>query len=61
MLPNKEYYQLGFEHPIIKTYYNILVQVATLLGADTEVAETDMWNLIDFEMKLADVSCSFVL
>ena len=55
MLPSAEYYQHGFDHPIIKTYYNILVQVSVLLGADGETAKQDMKNLILFEMELANI------
>ena len=61
MLPNADYYMLGFNHPIIKTYYNILVEVALLLGADKEVALKDMHDLIEFEMHLANVSNSFFI
>ena len=55
MLPNIEYYLLGFEHPIIQTYYKILVDVSMLLGAEETLAKKDMRDLIDFEMKLAKV------
>ena len=27
MLPSLEYYQLGFNHPIIQSYYNVLLNV----------------------------------
>ena len=57
MLPNAEYYLLGFNHPIIQTYYKILVDVSLLLGAEEGRAKKDMKDLIQFEMKLANVSC----
>lgn len=55
MLPNTEYYLLGFEHPIIQTYYKILVDVSMLLGAEEATAKKDMRDLIEFEIKLAKV------
>ena len=32
LLPSAEYYQLGFNHPIMQSYFNVLMNVATLLG-----------------------------
>ena len=55
LLPSAEYYQLGLNHPIIQSYYNVLINVATLLGADPAKAKKDMKELIEFEMHLADV------
>ena len=55
MLPSLEYYQLGFNHPIIQSYYNVLLNVATLLGADPQIAKKEMKELIEFEMNLASV------
>ena len=56
LLPSAEYYQLGFNHPIIQSYYNVLFNVATLLGADPALAKREMKDLIEFEMNLASVS-----
>ena len=36
LLPAADYYKLGFEHPILQTYYKLLVDTAKLLGADTQ-------------------------
>ena len=55
LLPSAEYYQLGFDHPIIQSYYNVLFNVATLLGADPTLAKREMKDLIEFEMNLASV------
>ena len=55
LLPSAEYYQLGFNHPIIQSYYNVLFNVATLLGADPALAKREMKDLIEFEMNLASV------
>jgi membrane metallo-endopeptidase-like protein 1 len=58
LLPSAEYYQLGLGHPIMQTYYNLLVNVATLLGADRSRAKREMKELIEFESELASVSSS---
>ena len=47
---------MGFDHPIIQSYYNVLFNVATLLGADPTLAKREMKDLIEFEMNLASVS-----
>ena len=57
MLASAEYYQLGLSHPIMQTYYNILVNVATMMGADIQIAKKDMKDLLEFEIELARVSC----
>ena len=46
---------MGFDHPIIQSYYNVLFNVATLLGADPTLAKREMKDLIEFEMNLASV------
>ena len=56
MLASAEYYQLGLSHPIMQTYYNILVNVATMMGADIQIAKKDMKDLLEFEIELARVS-----
>ena len=55
MLASAEYYQLGLSHPIMQTYYNILVNVATMMGADIQIAKKDMKDLLEFEIELARV------
>ena len=55
MLHSAEYYQLGLNHSIMHTYYNILVKVATMMGADKQRAQKDMKDLLKFEIKLAGV------
>ena len=60
-LPSAEYYELGFNHPIIQAYYNVLLNVATLLGAEPLAAKREMKDLIEFEMNLASVSFFMLL
>ena len=59
-MPSAEYYELGFNHPIIQAYYNVLLNVATLLGAEPLAAKREMKDLIEFEMNLASVSRFFL-
>ena len=58
LLPSAEYYLLGLGHPIMQTYYNLLVNVATLLGSDKTRAKREMKELIEFEIELASVKAS---
>ena len=59
MLASAEYYQLGLSHPIMQTYYNILVSVAKMMGADDKIAKKDMKDLLEFEIELAKVVLLF--
>jgi membrane metallo-endopeptidase-like protein 1 len=61
LLPSAEYYLLGLGHPIMQTYYNLLVNVATLLGADRNRAKREMKELIEFEIELAAVNKNLFL
>ncbi len=55
LLPSSDYYKLGFGHPIMQTYYHMVVDVAVLLGAEPDRARDEMRKLIDFETELAGV------
>ncbi|KAG1679371.1 Neprilysin-2 [Nymphon striatum] len=46
----------GLTDPVIEDYYNILVKIATTLGARSEVAKKDMLEVIGFEIFLANIS-----
>jgi neprilysin len=52
---SQEYLVKGHEDPIVKTYYNYMVDTAILYGADLERAEKEMMDSLNFEMKLANV------
>eukprot|EP00095_Tigriopus_kingsejongensis_P001687 maker-scaffold1658_size31987-snap-gene-0.9 protein:Tk01687 transcript:maker-scaffold1658_size31987-snap-gene-0.9-mRNA-1 annotation:"endothelin-converting enzyme 1" len=54
-LGSAEYYSLGISHPFIESYYNILQNIATTLGADSDTAQKDMRNLITFETALSKI------
>ena len=53
VLPSSEYYHQGIDHPIMKAYQNILTNIAILLGAKKEKAESDMHDVIAFEIELS--------
>jgi len=55
VLPSAEYYHQGINHPIMKAYKEILVNVGELLGADRATAEHDMQQVIDFEIQLSKI------
>ena len=56
VLPSPEYYHQGIDHPIMRAYQEILTNIAVLLGAGRDQAETDMHAVIAFEIKLSTVS-----
>lgn len=43
-------------HPLVKAYYEYMVDICTILGADRKKAEKDMWQVLQFEIQLANVS-----
>ncbi len=55
LLPSSDYYKLGFAHPVMQTYYNMVVDVATVLGADPARAKREVRKLVDFETELAEI------
>ena len=55
LLPSSDYYKLGFAHPVMQTYYNMVVEVAAVLGADPARAREEMRRMVDFETALAEV------
>ena len=55
MLPSVEYYKLPKEHPILKAYYTLLVDLAMSLGADKATAKSEMIDMLQFETDLSKV------
>ena len=55
-LPSREYYLKQRNDSIILAYERFAVDVATLLGADAAEAQSQMKDMVDFEIKLANVS-----
>lgn len=46
----------GFEDPVVKAYFEYMVNVSVLLGADRRFAEYEMTTMLNFRMQLANVS-----
>lgn len=44
------------ENPIVSAYYNYMVDMAVLLGADEERAKRELLDSLNFEMALANIS-----
>jgi membrane metallo-endopeptidase-like protein 1 len=52
---DREYLIKGFEDEIVQAYYNYMVDMAVIYGAERFNAELDMKDVINFEMALANV------
>lgn len=46
----------GLEDKIVKAYYEYMVDMAVIYGADRKRAERECMESLEFEMKLANVS-----
>lgn len=53
---SREYLVKGLSDRIVKAYYDYMVDVAVILGANRETAAEELRQSLDFEMKLANVS-----
>lgn len=53
---SREYLVQGLEDKEVKHYFNYMLRVATLLGADREVAAEQLRQSLLFEMRLANIS-----
>lgn len=56
---SKQYLDKGIEEPFVKAYHEYQVNLAVLFGASIATATAEMAEVLDFEMKLANVSLSF--
>ena len=45
---------------IVSAYYNYMVDIAQILGADKESATQELKESLEFEIKLANVSTIFI-
>ena len=55
-MPSRDYYLKDRDDNMLKAYENFAVNVAMLLGAQRSQALPDMREMIDLEIKLANVS-----
>ncbi|XP_044018489.1 neprilysin-2-like isoform X2 [Aphidius gifuensis] len=53
---SREYLSKGFDDKIVKAYYNYMIDIAEILGADKELAKQELRESLEFEMKLANIS-----
>lgn len=53
---SREYLNRGFSDKLVQAYYEYMVDIATLLGADRALAEVDLKESLLFEMQLANIS-----
>ncbi|XP_072930429.1 neprilysin-2 [Epargyreus clarus] len=53
---SREYLNRGFSDKLVQAYYEYMVDIATLLGADRARAEVELKDSLQFEMKLANIS-----
>ncbi|CAH2218333.1 jg3595, partial [Pararge aegeria aegeria] len=51
---SREYLNRGFSDKLVVAYYEYMVDIATLLGADRARAEVELKDSLMFEMKLAN-------
>nr|CAH7760506.1 unnamed protein product [Callosobruchus chinensis] len=52
----REFLTKGLEDKIVKAYYEYMVDIAVLFGADRDAAQEELRQSLEFEMKLANIS-----
>lgn len=57
-MPSREYYLQDHDSVDVKAYSKYMCDVALLLGANPDTVEAEMQKVLDFEMKIANVSLS---
>lgn len=55
---SREYLTKGLSDKIVKAYYEYMVDMAVIYGADRSRAERELMDSLNFEMALANVSNS---
>lgn len=53
----REYLVKGLEYEAVKAYYSYMVENAVIFGANRARAEAELKDALEFEIKLANVSC----
>lgn len=53
---SREYLTKGLQNDIVKAYYEYMVDLAVILGANREEARRELKESLEFEMKLSNVS-----
>lgn len=57
---SREYILKGNDDPIVKGYHEYMVDVAVFLGADRDRATEQLFESLQFEIELANVSCALL-
>lgn len=57
---SREYLNRGLNDKLVQSYYEYIVDIATLLGADRARAEVELKESLQFEISLANVSSLYV-
>jgi len=55
-MPDRSYMIKGLNDPTVRSYYQLAIDAAVLLGADPKRAENELKDAIEFEIKLANLS-----
>ena len=53
---SKEYLDKGKNEPEVQAYFKFMVETAKFLGADETIAKEELLPVLEFEMKLANIS-----
>ncbi|XP_014091152.2 neprilysin-2 isoform X1 [Bactrocera oleae] len=53
---SREYLVKGFNETLVSSYYDYMVDMAVLFGADKDVAKSELRESLDFEIALANIS-----
>jgi len=54
-MPSREYFLKGRDEKALKSYEEYVVNVAVAMGASRQRAETEIAQMVDFEIHLANV------
>lgn len=55
-MPSIEYLKKGFDDKFVQAYYNYIIDVAKLLGANVSTVAADAEKIVQFEIQLANIS-----
>ena len=55
-MPDRAYYFRGLNDTSVAAYFNMMVESAVQLGADKNLAQKELTEVLKFETKLANVS-----
>lgn len=56
---SREFLLRGLNDSVVQAYYDYMVDIAVIFGADKESAKDELLDVLDFEIDLANVCTSF--